>query len=94
MTEKNHPAPRSPRPSSGARGHQGKPKGRGKRILYGFLRFVAVMMCLGIMAVSVGGGLWGIWGMLIGVPLTTVLYRLLRQDVSRREERLQEAGAD
>ena len=47
-----------------------------------------------LLAISVGGGLWGIWGMLIGVPLKTVLYRLLRQDVSRREERLQEAGAD
>ena len=61
MTEKNHPAPRSPRPSSGARGHKGKPKGRGKRILYGFLRFVAVMMCLGIMAVSVGGVLLSLY---------------------------------
>ena len=55
MTEKNHPAPRTPRPSAGTRGPKAKPKSRGKRILFGFLRFVAVMMCLGIMAVSVAG---------------------------------------
>ena len=47
MTEKNHPAPRTPRPSAGTRGPKAKPKSRGKRILFGFLRFVAVMMCLG-----------------------------------------------
>ena len=36
--------------------------------------------------VDVGGGLRGVWGMLIGVPLTTVLYQLLRQSVLRQEE--------
>ena len=39
-----------------------------------------------LLAIGVGGGLWGIWGMLIGVPLTTVLYQLLKQNVHRREE--------
>lgn len=29
------------------------------------------------------------WGMLVAVPLTTVLYRLLRQDVRSREEKMQ-----
>ena len=38
-----------------------------------------------LLAIGVGGGLWGIWGMLIGVPLTTVLYQLLRQNVHYRE---------
>ena len=37
-----------------------------------------------LLAISVGGGLWGIWGMLISVPVITILYRLLRQAVRRR----------
>lgn len=36
-------------------------------------------------AVTVGGGLYGILGMLIGVPLAAAAYRLLKEDVSRRE---------
>lgn len=36
-------------------------------------------------AVTVGGGLLGIPGMLIGVPLVAAVYRLLREDVRRRE---------
>ena len=35
-------------------------------------------------AVTVGGGLFGFVGMLIGVPAASVLYTLLRQDVNRR----------
>lgn len=35
-------------------------------------------------AVTVGGGLMGVGGMLLGVPLTAALYRLLRRDVKRR----------
>lgn len=42
-----------------------------------------------LLAIGAGGGLWGIWGMLIGVPLTTIFYQLLRKDVSRREEALE-----
>lgn len=36
-------------------------------------------------AVTVGGGLLGVPGMLIGVPLMAAVYRLLREDVRRRE---------
>ena len=36
-------------------------------------------------AVTVGGGLMGIMGMLLGVPVAAALYRLLREDVLRRE---------
>lgn len=36
-------------------------------------------------AVTVGGGLSGVFGMLIGVPITAALYRILREDVKRRE---------
>lgn len=37
-------------------------------------------------AVTVGGGLMGFLGMLVGVPVTAVLYTLLWQDVERREK--------
>lgn len=36
-------------------------------------------------AVTVGGGLSGVFGMLIGVPITAALYRILREDVKKRE---------
>lgn len=35
-------------------------------------------------AVTVGGGLLGVGGMLLGVPLTATAYRLLRRDLKRR----------
>ena len=34
-------------------------------------------------AVTIGGGIMGIAGMLLGVPLAAALYRLLREDVNR-----------
>ena len=37
-------------------------------------------------AVTVGGGVMGIPGMLIGVPLASAVYRLLGRDVSAREQ--------
>ena len=37
-------------------------------------------------AVTVGGGTMGVAGMLIGVPVAAALYRLLKNDVSRREK--------
>ena len=36
-------------------------------------------------AVTVGGGVLGIGGMLIGVPLTAAIYRLLREDVHKND---------
>ncbi len=36
-------------------------------------------------AITVGGSLLGIPGMLLGVPVAAALYRLLREDVQRRE---------
>ncbi len=36
-------------------------------------------------AVTVGGGIFGIAGMLIGVPLAAALYQLLRMDMARKE---------
>lgn len=35
-------------------------------------------------AVTAGGGLFGLWGMLLSVPTASVLYTLLRQDVNAR----------
>lgn len=36
-------------------------------------------------AVTIGGGISGVFGMLIGVPITAALYRMLREDVNKRE---------
>ncbi len=36
-------------------------------------------------AITIGGGLLGITGMLIGVPLTTAIYRLLKEHISKKE---------
>ncbi|MBQ4625833.1 MAG: AI-2E family transporter [Clostridia bacterium] len=36
-------------------------------------------------AVTIGGGVLGIWGMLIGVPVAAVVYRLIKNDVSAKE---------
>ena len=47
-------------------------------------------------AVTLGGGVMGIGGMLIGVPLFAALYRLLREDVNRgrKKELLYPEGKD
>ena len=37
-------------------------------------------------AVTVGGGLMGVGGMLLGVPLAAAVYRLLREDVNSRPD--------
>ncbi len=37
-------------------------------------------------AVTVGGGVLGIWGMLIGVPMAAAAYRLVKEDVNRNSE--------
>ena len=41
-------------------------------------------------AVTIGGGCFGIFGMLIGVPLVSALYRILREDMIKRETVLHE----
>lgn len=38
-------------------------------------------------AVTVGGGLSGVAGMLLGVPIAAALYRMLREDINRRSEK-------
>lgn len=42
-------------------------------------------------AVTVGGSLMGIMGMLLGVPIVAALYRLLREDMEKRENVLKQA---
>lgn len=37
-------------------------------------------------AVTVGGGVFGIFGMLIGVPIVATVYRLVREDVKDKKE--------
>ena len=45
-------------------------------------------------AVTVGGGMMGIAGMLIGVPLAAAAYRFLREDVRRPEKQAASAPAE
>lgn len=40
-------------------------------------------------AVAVGGGLFGIMGMLVGVPASAAVYRLVKEDLQRREAKKQ-----
>lgn len=40
-----------------------------------------------LLAVSVGGGLFGVIGMVFGLPVFAVLYRLLAEEVNRRDAR-------
>ncbi|MBQ8762778.1 MAG: AI-2E family transporter [Clostridia bacterium] len=35
-------------------------------------------------AVTVGGGVMGIWGMLVGVPMAAAVYRLVKEEVNRQ----------
>lgn len=41
-------------------------------------------------AVTVGGGVMGITGVLLGVPLASVAYRLVKDDLARPDKRLEE----
>ena len=43
-----------------------------------------------LLGVCVGGGLAGIPGVLLAVPVTTVFYQLLKEDIARRESRQEE----
>ena len=43
-------------------------------------------------AVTIGGGVLGVGGMLLGVPLAAAVYQLLRNDVARREKEGVQAG--
>ena len=36
-------------------------------------------------AITIGGGLFGILGMLLGVPVMATIYRLVREDIARKE---------
>ncbi|MBO5656691.1 MAG: AI-2E family transporter, partial [Agathobacter sp.] len=40
-------------------------------------------------AVTVGAGVWGIPGMIVAVPLFSAVYRLMKEDVNKRNERKQ-----
>lgn len=41
-------------------------------------------------AITVGGGVLGVGGMLLGVPLTAVIYRLLREDIHKNDPKPEE----
>ena len=44
-----------------------------------------------LMAVSVGGSLFGVAGMLVFIPLTSTIYSLLRDDVKVRNQKKEKA---
>ena len=43
-----------------------------------------VTLGVGDKAVTIGGGVFGIGGMLLGVPITASVYKLLEADVDKR----------
>ena len=45
-------------------------------------------------AVTVGGGVFGIAGMLVSVPLVATVYRLVREDIAGKNELLRSVAAD
>ena len=40
-----------------------------------------------LFAITVGGGLWGILGMIVGVPLVSILYAVILEKIKREEAR-------
>lgn len=38
-----------------------------------------------ILSITIWGRIFGVWGMLLGVPATTILYQLLKKNVRKRE---------
>jgi predicted PurR-regulated permease PerM len=46
-----------------------------------------------LLAVVIGGGLWGIPGIFVGIPLMSSIYDLIRNDLKRRSEQ-QKTSAD
>ena len=52
------------------------------RVVGGSLGLPAIWV---LAAVTIGGSLLGILGMLIGVPIAAALYRLLKEDIQRRD---------
>ncbi|MBS6398055.1 MAG: AI-2E family transporter [Clostridiales bacterium] len=45
-----------------------------------------------LMSIAVWGSIFGIWGMLLGVPATTIIYQLLKKDVRDREMIMKKEG--
>lgn len=43
-----------------------------------------------LVAVTIGGNAFGVWGMIISVPICSVLYALLRENVEKRQNRAKE----
>lgn len=47
-----------------------------------------------LFAITVGGGLFGFMGMLLGLPVFSVIYSLLREEMNRRVQKKQEKSED
>lgn len=60
------------------------------RVVGGSLNLPAIWV---LAAITIGGGLMGVLGMLVGVPLTASLYCLLKEQVAKREEKEKSSGS-
>lgn len=47
-----------------------------------------------IAAITIGGGICGVAGMLLGVPITATIYRLVKDDVEKRERKINNESKD
>ena len=55
---------------------------------FSFFPFIFVKIASDVFplaAVTIGGGIMGIPGMLIGVPLTATIYRIIRDDMNKEQ---------
>lgn len=53
-----------------------------------FKRFVGVPPVLVLVALAVGGKLWGVAGAILGIPLAGVIYEVLKDYLARKKEEL------
>ena len=44
-----------------------------------------------LIAITVGGGLFGIFGMIIGVPLCAVIYKIIKNETQKKENKIKNA---
>ena len=58
----------------------------GKAAVKGLFHLILTAATFVLAAVTIGGGLNGVVGMLLAVPITATIYKLLQRDVRRRQK--------
>lgn len=51
---------------------------------------IAVTALIPVAAVTIGGGIMGVAGMLLSVPIASALYRILREDLNKKPSPVRE----